>query len=500
MSLFGGVEVVGRPDPNNIRKLDMLPVPMIRKMQRYGIAIDIPYMNSLTSELEKEMDELRVDIACEIPPEDLDKFIGLSSDIDDWSPINVNSGPQLAKLMFDVLGIGRTKKLKMTNTGDRISTGKKQLEVLKGEHKVVDLVLRYRERAKLKSTYTLALPLIARRHPKGYCPICEMRHVEATSRVHTEFTTTRTATGRLASKSPNLQNIPARTKLGRRVRAGFIASPGTRLVSRDFSQIELRLLAHCAQEPSLIDIFHQNQDPHLITACRAFGLDVIKWARLAAKKDAGTLTPAEKPAWDEFSLLYRAPCKNVNFGVVYGLAAAGLFDLMGVTYATAGLSLPEWLDQRWCEKFIEDWFNLYPAVKKYMEELYYRARRYRLAWDLFGRIRRVAEVMSCHRWIQGEGLRQAGNMPIQSAGAGLMKLAMGELDVEFTSIRHEFWVWPLLSIHDELISEVDEDMADGICELKGIVMDNVLIDKQTGKDHCLVPIKSDGHPMDRWAK
>lgn len=487
MSLFGGITIPGRPDPENIRKLDLLPVPMIRRMQRLGIAIDIPYFNSLTSDLTREMHDLRDEIACEIPPEKLDLFCSMADDAEEkerdanWSPINVESGDQLAKLLFEVLGIGRGKDLKRTAGGDRISTGKKQLEVLKKEHAVVPLILDYRERSKLKSTYTSKLPRIARLHPKGKCcPVCELNHVESTWRVHTEFTTTRTDTGRLASKNPNLQNIPSRSALGRKVRAGFIASPGTLLLSRDFSQIELRLLAHCAIEHALISIFRNRQDPHLMTAMRAFGITDPK------KVD---------------KLLHRAPCKNVNFGIVYGLAAQGLYDLMALTYATANVPLPPEIDVNWCERFIAQWFDLYPEVRAYMDLQYYRARRYGVVWDIFGRTRRVPEVRSILSWIKHAGLRQAGNMPIQSSGAGLMKLAMGESEqVLMDLVDQGIWVWPLLSIHDEMIIEAEEDYAESVGDMVGDVMDNVMVDKQTGRNMCRVPVLSDGHPMPRWQK
>ncbi len=487
MSLFGDITLPGRPDPENVRKLDLLPVPMIHRMQRLGIAIDIPYFNRLTSDLTRDMGDLRDEIACEIPPEKLELFCNMADTAEEeerdknWSPINVESGDQLAKLLFDVLGIGRGRDLKRTAGGDRISTGKKQLEVLKKEHPVVDLVLRYRERSKLVSTYTRKLPLIARYHPQGKsCPICELPHVESTWRVHTEFTSTRTDTGRLASKNPNLQNIPARTELGRKVRAGFVASPGTCLVSRDFSQIELRLLGHCAIEHALIDIFIQRKDPHLMTAMRAFNI-------------------ADPEQVDK--LLHRAPCKNVNFGIVYGLAAQGLYDLMAVTYATAGKPLPPEIDVDWCEQFIAKWFDLYPEVRAYMEMQYYRARRYGVVWDIFGRTRRVPEVRSILPWIRNAGLRQAGNMPIQSSGAGLIKLTMGEAELLLLDILSQaIWCWPLLTIHDELIIEVGEDYADAVGEMVGEVMDRVMTDRNTGRNLCRVPILSDGHPMERWVK
>ncbi len=487
MALFGGVEIVGRPDLENVRRLDLLPIPMVRRMERLGIAIDIPYFNDLTSDLTHQMSDLRDEIACEIPPESLDLFCNMADQAEqeersgNWSPINVESGDQLAKLLYDVLHIGKGKSLKLTSGGNRISTGKKQLEILKADHPVIQLILDYRERSKLVTTYTSKLPRIAKLHPKGqYCPVCGMHHRHSTYRVHTTFTMTRTDTGRFASKNPNLQNIPARTKLGRLVRAGFIASPGCLLVSRDFSQIELRLLAHCAIEQALIDIFISGSDPHLMTAMRAFNISD------PAKVD---------------KLLHRAPCKNVNFGVVYGLSAPGLYDLMALTYAVAGKSLPAYIDVDWCDRFISQWFDLYPEVKAYMDIQYYRARRYGIVWDIFGRIRRVPEVQSCLPRIKSAGLRQAGNMPVQASGAGLMKLAMGEGDVELQRILDMgIWVWPLLTIHDELIVEAEEDYAESTCSIMGEIMDAVTTDKKTGKNLCRVPILSDGHPMERWVK
>lgn len=481
MSLYSGITTPGRPDLENIRKLDLLPIPMIRRMQRYGMAIDIPYLNGITADLEREMKDLRDEIACEIPPESLDNFVAASNDIEDWSPINVESGDQLATLLFDILHIGRGKELKRTAGGDRISTGKKQLEVLKREHPVVQLILDYRERSKLKSTYTSKLPKIAKFHPKSSCcPICELSHPVDTWRVHTEITTTRTDTGRFASKNPNLQNIPARTKLGRKVREGFIATPGTRLLSRDFSQIELRLLAHMANEDNLIHIFRHHLDPHIMTAMRAFNI-------------------SDKSKVDK--MLHRAPCKNVNFGIVYGLTETGLYDQMAVTYAVAGIPLPAFITVDWCADFIRQWYGLYPGVEPYMENQHYRARRYGIVWDLFGRIRRVPEVRSVHTWIQSAGLRQSGNMPIQATCAELMKLAMGEVEEHLPpSAQSGIWAWPLMTIHDELLVEVEEDWVESVDELIGWIMDGVTTDKSSGKNILRVPVESDGKIMDRWVK
>lgn len=481
MSLYGNISLPGCPDLENMRKLDMLPIPMIRRMSRVGIAIDPPYFADLTARLNREMDDLRADIACEIPPDRIDEFIGKSADIDDWCPINIESGLQIATLLFDMLEIGRGKKLKTTKSGDRLSTGKKQLEVLKKDHPVIGLLLQYRERSKLVSTYTSKLPKIARLHPKGDCPVCELRHVEATWRVHTTLTTTRTDTGRLASKNPNLQNIPAKTELGRLVRQGFIPTPGMVLISCDYAQIELRLLAHCAADSIMQDIFRRNGDIHVETAMHAFGFT----------------NPAQVD-----KLLHRAPCKNLNFGIVYGLTETGLFDQMALTYATAGKPMPDYITEAWCKDFIQKWFGVYTGVEPYMDLQYYRARRYEKVWCQLGRIRRVPEVRSAHSWIRSAGLRQSGNMPIQGLAAGVMKIGMARTEdqVLHPLYTEGVWCWPLLPVHDELVIEAEGDYAEYILERVIEEFSLSMTDTSTGRNRCSVPIGADGKVMDRWRK
>ena len=796
--LFGGIRIPGHPDPDNVRRLDMLPVPMVRRMQRLGMAINVPYLHDLTSRLDSEMTDLRADIASVIPVDALDAFVEKTTVIDedaDWSPINVESGPQLAKLLFDILGIGKDRDLKTTASGDRPTTGKKQLEMLKADHPVIQKVLDYRERSKLKSTYTTRLPKLAVKHPRGRCcPICEMPHVDSTWRVHTQILLTRTDTGRAASKRPNLQQIPARSKLGRMVREAFIPSPGCVLVGCDFSQIELRMLAHCAVEANLAHIFLQGLDPHAHTAMRAFNKTLVEVTTGDGK------------------LLYRAPCKNVNFGICvlggqlvltnhgeipienvtcqdlvwdgcqfvphdgvrfngyrevinydgitatpdhyvwtsdgrgmelseamakgarllatgnqgrpitlpsdniernplyerrqapdgtcrmrgvreslgdisrqhpgwqdtwmqvcgalsrseisplsgslpcysaemhesiqsvleelrskghskllqisrrirelcagalstqglqrtgdwqdrqrwtlrawehptgitgpehaeyqeechgglqrgddyrnrpvlspmcglpwvrpvswenqeisrnrsplardtatnskkapvydilnagpnrrftvegklvsncYGLTKDGLYDQMALTYATAGIPLPPHITVDWCDNFIKQWFSLYPGVLTYMDQQQYRARRYRIVWDIFGRVRMIPEARSALSWVKSAGLRQAGNMPIQSAAAAIMKIAMGAVEHELLQLDQAIHVWPLMTIHDELLLEADERYAEGVLEILCETMDRSMTDIGSGLSQCRVPIKSDGHTMPRWIK
>lgn len=497
MSLHGGVTLPGQPDLENVRRLDLLPVNMVRKMQRTGIAIDVPYLNEFSAELGSEMAALEREIATYIPPDALHRFSDAASDIEETSgPVdfNANSAVQIRALLFDTLKIGRGRELKTTADG-KVSTGKKQLELCRDDHPIVQRVLEYRERSKLKSAFADALPKWARCHPRGACcPVCELPHVDTTWRVHTEFTMTRTETGRFASKKPNLQQIPARSELGGRIRQAFLASPGTRLVSSDFSQIELRDLAHCANAKSMIDVYAQDMDIHLYTACRAFGKDYRHYDQLARLKEQGRLTDAgDKADWSSFALNCRLPSKNINFMVVYGATALGL-------QAQLALSGLFWTEEQ-CDDFIRRWFELYPEVAAYMELQHYRARRYGYIWDVFGRVRRVPETHSCHPYVRSAGLRQAGNMPIQSTSAGQTKLVMGELDRDFSAARQDgVWARPLLTIHDQLVAEVEADLAEAARDIMLARFSEVMIDKETGENLWRVPVKSDGEILERWKK
>lgn len=479
MSLYGGIELPGQPDLCNVQKLDLLPCRSISEMMRVGMAIDIPYLQELDERLTKEADNLRAEICSYIPAEKLDEFMEKSKLGEDaYVPMNVDSRTQLTDLLFNTLGIGEGRQLKTTKSGKRLSTGKKQLEQLKKLHPVIVNVLDYNERMKLKSTYTSKLPRLAKFHPAGSC-WCGRRHEAETWRVHTTILTTRTTTGRLASKDPNLQNVSTRTENGRRVRAAFIASPGMEMVSVDFSQIEMRLGADYSGDENLIRIFHNHLDPHTDTAKRAFKTD--------------------KPD----KLTQRDPCKNVNFGVFYGLSAAGLYDLMALTYGTAGLDLPEWLTLEWCEEFIELWFTLYPDVRKYIEKQHYRARRYGCVWTLFGRVRMVPETRSVHRRVMEAGLRQAGNMPVQGTCADLMKLALAEIQekvVEGYFRANGIECYSLMSVHDEMLCEVEQGHGETLKLLMEDVMSSVMTDEESGENLCRVEIAAEGKVMERWKK
>lgn len=497
MSLFGGITLPGKPDLENCRRLDLLPIPMISRMERVGVAIDLPYLADLSSQLSSEMSQLQKDISQYIPPEALDQFVSGDVDDDDGNSlpieINANSAPQIRSLLYDLLRVGRSRDIKLTGSGLK-STGKKQLELCRDDHPVVPLVLQYRERAKLKSAFCDSLPKFTRLHPRGpSCPVCELAHAETHHRVHGEILTTRAETGRLSMKKPNLMQIPVRSELGGKIRAAFIAQAGTRLVSVDFSQMELRDLAHLANAASMIQVYQEDKDIHLYTACRAFGRDYATYDALAQKKEDHSLTEDEAQEWKRFSLFERLPSKNLNFMIVYGASWKGL-------QAQLALSGIFW-DEAQCKDFIARWFNLYPEVEEYLALQEYRARRYGLAWDIFGRIRRCPEIRSCHQYKRAEGTRQAGNMPIQSCNAGQTKLVMGELDEVFERIyAGGTYVWPLLPIHDQIIAEAEEESAEMIGDVMASAFSDVMCDKQTGENIWRVPIKADAEILERWIK
>jgi DNA polymerase-1 len=280
-------------------------------------------------------------------------------------------------------------------------------------------VLEYRELAKLKSTYADALPRLI--HP-------------ATGRLHTRFSQTGTATGRLSSSNPNLQNIPVRTELGREIRAAFVASPGRLLLSADYSQIELRILAHLSEDPILVEAFRRGEDIHARTAQEVF--DVAPFAQTRE---------------------HRRVAKVINFGVIYGLSAFGLAQQLGI-------------EQREASKFIAAYFERYSGVKKYLDAEIAEVRRAGFTKTLFGRKRPIPEINSPQPNLRNFAERTAMNTPMQGAAADLIKLAMIELD---RRLGNEFESRMILQVHDELLFEAPEEEIPRLTELVKEVMQGV---------------------------
>ena len=280
------------------------------------------------------------------------------------------------------------------------------------------------------------------------------------------------------SRNPNLQQIPIRSDIGARIRAAFVASPGMKLVSTDFSQMEIRDLAHLANARSMIRIYEQDGDIHVATAMKSFGI-----------KD-----PAQV---DKYK--HRLPSKRVNFGIQNGTTEKGLHAQLVTDYWAAGMTPPDWLTEDWCKRFIAAWHECYPEVMPWFEVQHYRARRYGFVWDPWGRVRHIPQVRSSHFWKVQEGLREAQNFAVTASNAEQTKLAMAECEDQFEFLRSQgVHVEGLLSIHDQIIAEVEEEYADPVGDMMAGVFENVMNDRETGERLWRVKIKADCEVLDRW--
>ena len=479
--LYGGITLPGRPDLDNVRKLDTLVLPQLNRMSRYGIAVDVPYLRELGSQFGAEMQALEREIASYIPPDALHQFAGAAAAIEEdegSATLNAGSAEQIRVLLFDLLRIGSDKKLRSTGTG-KASTGRKNLDLCRDDHPVVPLVIQYRERSKLKQAFSDALPARAVLHPRSpCCPVCELSHSAETMRLHTTFATTRAITGRISSRAPNLQQVPIRSELGARIRAAFVASPGTRLVSVDFSQMEIRDLAHLANVRSMIQVYEADGDIHLTTAMRVFGIT----------------DPAQV---DKYK--HRLPAKRTTFGIFNGTTGKGLHAQLTGDYWNAGIVPPTWLTEPWCDEFIVKWLAEHDEVQPWFEQQHYRARRYGFVWDPWGRVRYVPQVRSSLFWKVSEGLREAQNFAVTASNAEQTKLAMAECEESFeTLLSCGVWVWPLLSIHDQVIAEADERYAEAAGAEMVRVFEHVMDDRETGERLWRTPIRADCEVLERW--
>lgn len=485
MSLYGGIELPGQPDLENIRKLDLMILPNLNRMSRYGISVDIPHLREVGSQFAAEMADLQKQISSYIPARALDQFASAAATIEEdfgSATINANSAEQIGKLLFDLLQVGRNQKLRTTGTG-KVSTGKKNLDACHDDHPVVPLVQQYRERSKLKSAFCDALPKLARTHPRGpCCPLCELPHIAVTSRLHTTFTTTRAITGRLSSKAPNLQQIPIRSREGARIRQAFVASPGTKLISVDFTGMEIRDLAHLSNSTTLIRLFESGFDPHVNTAMKAFGI-----------ADAGKV--------DKY--LHRLPSKRTNFGIQNGTTEVGLQAQVIGDYWAAGMTPPAAMlgepGKQWFKNFIAQWHQTYPEVQPYFDTQYHHARRYGFVWNPWGRTRYIPQMYSSLPYKVQEGLREAQNFAVTSSNAEQTKLAMAECENFFETLRSSgVWVESLLSIHDQIIAEVEEKNAAALGADMRQIFEGVMNDRDSGKRLWRVPIQSDCEILERW--
>jgi DNA polymerase-1 len=374
-----------------LTEVEMALVPVLVAMESNGILLDTGLLRDMSLEMGKELLRLEKEIYSSVGHQ-----------------FNINSPQQLGKVLFEDLRLPQSRR---TKTG--YSTEASVMEALRGVHPVVELILQYRQLSKLKSTYVDALPALTD---------------HKTGRVHTNFNQTGTATGRLSSSDPNLQNIPIRTEMGNKIRKAIIAPPGAYLLSADYSQIDLRVLAHLSQDPGLIAAFAQDEDIHASTASKLLGI------------------PEE-----EVTPEMRRNAKTVNFGVIYGMSDYGLEQATNLSREEAA-------------RFIALYFERYPKVKEYLEATKEQARKLGYVQTVLGRRRFLPEINSTNRMVREAAERMAINAPVQGSSADIIKIAMINLYREMEKRRLKSKM--LLQIHDELLFEVPEAE---VAEMKSLV-------------------------------
>jgi DNA polymerase I len=354
-------------------------VEVLARMERAGFAIDIEFLRGMSKELESQLAKLTKDIH---------RIAG--------GPFNINSTQQLGDILFNTLKLPTIRK---TKTG--FSTDVAVLEALQHQHPIIDNLLEYRQLSKLKSTYVDALPELV--NPD-------------TGRVHTSFNQTIAATGRLSSSDPNLQNIPIRTEIGRSIRKAFIAGKkGNLIMSADYSQIELRVMAHISGDEGLADAFRHEEDVHATTAAKVFGVPIKE-----VTKDM------------------RRKAKEVNFGIMYGIGPFGLSSRLEINQSEA-------------KDIIARYFERFPKVKQYINDTISQARAEGFVSTLLGRRRYLPDLKSANQNIRSNAERQAINMPIQGTAADMIKVAMVNIDA--TIRKEKLSSLMILQVHDELVFE-----------------------------------------------
>ncbi|MFH1405190.1 MAG: DNA polymerase I [Patescibacteria group bacterium] len=398
-----------------MEEIEMPLIHVLQEMEHNGIEIDVDSLGTFSEELKTQIEKLEKEIV---------EFAG--------EQFNVNSTQQLAQVLFEKLELP-TKGIKKTKTG--ISTAAPELEKLMEAHPIIPLISEYRELAKLQSTYVEALPKL----------------VGKDGRVHTSFNQTVTATGRLSSSDPNLQNIPIKTELGRKIRKAFVAGKGKVLVCADYSQIELRLVAVLAKDQAFIKAFKEGADIHTRTASEVFGVEE-----------------------DKVTKEQRRAAKAINFGIIYGMGPRALGRATDMSMSEA-------------KEFIDKYFQIHHAVRDYLDGTKIKAHDEGFVQTLLGRRRYFPEINSGVQMLVAQAERMAINMPVQGTAADIMKMAM---------ISVQGWLehsdWPaklLLQVHDELVLEVNKDAVDGVARGVQELMQSVVslevplvVDVEVGKN------------------
>jgi DNA polymerase-1 len=390
------IELLGLMDL--YRSIDLPLVSVLARMEETGVRVDPAQLSVLSVRMEEEIARLSGEI------------FALAN-----KTFNINSPQQLGKVLFEDMNLPSPVKY---GKGKAISTAADILETLAEEHAIARKVLDYRQLAKLKGTYVDALPLL----------------IDAgTGRLHTTFNQTGAATGRLSSSNPNLQNIPIRTELGREIRAAFVPRPGWKLIVADYSQIELRLLAHMSRDAVLLEAFRNGEDIHTRTAAEVFGVPPLM------------VTPE-----------HRRNAKAVNFGIVYGQTAFGLAASLGI-------------ERREADVYIRAYFERYSGVRRWLDQTIAEVRRSSVSVNMFGRRRPIPDMQSRNPNARNFAERTAVNTPLQGAAADLIKLAMIRIDEKLRGMQSKM----VLQVHDELIFEAPPEEVDAVRAMAKSEMESV---------------------------
>jgi DNA polymerase-1 len=397
-------------------EIEMPLIPVLGDMQRAGIKLDLKALKKLSKDFAAKLASLSAAIT---------RAAGVE--------FNLNSPSQLAEVLFVKLGLP-VKGIKKTKSG--YSTAAPELEKIMDAHPIVPLISEYRELAKLQNTYVETLPKL----------------IGADGRLHTTFNQTVTSTGRLSSSDPNLQNIPIKTELGNKIREAFVAAPGKKLVAADYSQIELRLVAHLAKDQAFIQAFREGADIHTRTAAEVWGVPEAK------------VTSEQRRA-----------AKAINFGIIYGMGPRALARATAMRFEEA-------------QAFIDKYFALHTAIRDYLDGTKAFAHAAGYVETAFGRRRYLPELSSGVPMLVAAGERMAINMPVQGTAADLMKKAMLEVDAWLRQSREPASL--ILQVHDELVLEVDARSVDPVARgLKEIMEGVATLD---------VPLLVDVEVGDRW--
>ncbi|MDP4001543.1 MAG: DNA polymerase I [bacterium] len=397
--------------------------PILALMERAGIKIDVKGLEKLSIIITKELNNLE---------EKISEMAG--------GKFNINSPKQLSVVLFDPAPAGLDLKGKVRKTGKgALSTAHGELEKLAEEHPIINLILKYRELQKLKTTYIEPFPTL----------------IDSEGRVHTTYNQTGTTTGRLSSQDPNLQNIPVRTEIGQEFRKAFIAEKDFVLLSCDYSQLDLRVAAHLSGDPDMTDAFKRGEDIHTTTAANVFGID------------ASAVTQE-----------MRRQAKTLNFGVLYGMGLLGFQRASGVSRAEA-------------KTFIDNYNKEFSGLARFMEETKQKARKDGYVSTLFGRRRPIPDILSTMPMLRASAERMAINMPVQGTSADLIKIAMINVQ-KLIDERYPNEVRMLLQVHDELLFEVRRDLVEKVSKEIKEIMESA--------HHFNVPIIVDAKCGDNWSE